>query len=244
VSVPYLRAHDDLSHVNYFNEESLSRLFTSRGFSVSECYRDQTEDFDCLNLVAQILKEKIDLSIIICSLTERRNEFLNRLLEQLEKQTVDLDNVEIIVLADNAMRPIGTKRNDGLKLALGKYVSFVDDDDMVADDYVASILHEIRVWKPDVIVFDAVISFDGERHKIVKYGREFDKTETPEFFYRKPNHLMVHKKDNITEFFKEVKTGEDDEWAGRMLDRIVTQSRIEKVLYHYDYRTTTKKYFI
>jgi len=243
VSVPYLRAHDDPSHVNYFNEESLSRLFTSRGFSVSECYRDQKEDFDCLNLVAQIRKEKIDLSIIICSLTERRNEFLDRLLLQIEKQTLGRDNVEIIVLTDNAKRPIGTKRNDGLAIAQGKYVCFVDDDDMVSDDYVVSILEEIRNWHPDVIVFDAVISFNGEGQKLVKYGREYDHTESGEAYFRRPNHLMVHKKSNITEFFRDVKTGEDDEWASRMLDRIVTQSRIDKVLYHYDYRTTTKKYF-
>ena len=54
---------------------------------------------------------------------------------------------------------------------------------------------------------------------------------------------MVHKRSNITEFFMDVKTGEDDEWASRMLDRIVTQSRINEPLYFYDYRTTTKKYF-
>jgi hypothetical protein len=54
---------------------------------------------------------------------------------------------------------------------------------------------------------------------------------------------MVHKKENITEFFKDIKTGEDDEWALRILPRIVTQSRINKILYYYDHNTTTKKYF-
>jgi hypothetical protein len=54
---------------------------------------------------------------------------------------------------------------------------------------------------------------------------------------------MVHKKSNITEWFRDIKTGEDDEWAARMLSRIVTQSRIEKVMYFYEFRTTTKKYY-
>ena len=54
---------------------------------------------------------------------------------------------------------------------------------------------------------------------------------------------MVHKRCNVTEWFKDVKTGEDDEWASRMLSRIVTQSRIDKILYFYEYRTTTKKYY-
>jgi hypothetical protein len=105
------------------------------------------------------------------------------------------------------------------------------------------VLKEIYGWNPDVIVFDALISFDGKNGKLVKYGREYDHTETHEAYHRRPNHLMVHKKENITEFFRDVKTGEDDEWASRMVDRIVTQSRINKVLYFYDYRTTTKKYF-
>lgn len=243
VSVAYLKAYDDPTHVNYFDENSLSQLFTSYGFEVNECYRDQREQFDCLNLVCTVRKIEIDLSIIICSLTERRNEFLDKILSQLDRQISGKKNVEVIVLSDNAMRPIGKKRNDGIRMAQGKYICFIDDDDIIADDYVDSVLTEIRNWNPDVIVFDAIISFDGQRHKLVKYGREYDHRETPEAYHRRPNHLMVHKKSNITEFFMDVKTGEDDEWASRMLNRIVTQSRIQKVLYYYDYRTTTKKYF-
>jgi ubiquinone/menaquinone biosynthesis C-methylase UbiE/GT2 family glycosyltransferase len=243
VSVPYLKAYDDPCHVNYFDESILQNLFLQYGFEVIECYRDQRDGFDCLNIVTLVKKEKIDLSIIICSLIERKNEFLDRLLTNLNGQVLNKKNVEIIVLTDNAKRSIGKKRNDGLSLAQGNYVCFIDDDDIVSDDYVDLILKEIRLWNPDVIVFDAQITFDGLRPKLVRYGREYDHTENPEAYYRRPNHLMVHKKENIHEFFMDVKTGEDDEWASRMLDRIVTQSRINKPLYFYDYRTTTKKYF-
>ena len=187
-------------------------------------------------------EEGIQLSILICSLTERRNIFLDRLLDKLDPQVKD-KNVEVLVFSDNAKRSIGKKRNDAIQMANGKYVCFVDDDDLVSDDYVDLILKEIRDWSPDVIVFDALITFDGQRPKLVRYGREFDYCEKEEAYYRHPNHLMVHKKSNISEWFSDVKTGEDDEWASRMLDRIVTQSRIKKTLYFYDYRTTTKKYF-
>jgi len=243
VSVPYLDAYDDPCHVNYFDEISLEKLFTESGFIVHECYRDQRNNFDCLNIVLQIEKKEIDLTIIICSLVERNTNHLQRLLKVLEPQVENLNNVEILILTDNAKRSIGKKRNDGLNLAQGKYVCFIDDDDLISSDYVQEILFQISLWKPDVVVFDAIISFNGENHKLVKYGREFDHTEDNVAYFRRPNHLMVHKKSNITEFFKDVKTGEDDEWASRMLDRIVTQSRIQKVLYYYDYRTTTKKYF-
>lgn len=242
-SIPYERAYDDPTHMNYFNETSLSNLATYNGLKVIECYRDNRNGFDCLNLVAKIIKTpEIQLSILICSLLERKDTFLSKLLDNINQQIVNKP-VEVLVLSDNANRPVGTKRNDLLKLAKGKYVSFIDDDDRISNDYVDSILHEINGWESDVIVFDAIISFNGNYPKLVKYGREYDYCEKPEAYYRHPNHLMVHKKENITEYFKDIKTGEDDEWALRMLPRIVTQSRIDKVLYYYDFNEFTKKYF-
>lgn len=184
---------------------------------------------------------KLKLSILICSLLERRKDFLDRLLNILEPQIID-KNVEIIIISDNAKRSIGQKRNNALNMANGEYVCFIDDDDLISDNYVDSILEKMEN-NPDVIVFDAQITFDGNNPKLVKYGREYEYMEKDEAYYRQPNHLMVHKKSNITEFFKDVKTGEDDEWATRMLDRIVTQERINKILYFYDFKTTTKKYF-
>jgi GT2 family glycosyltransferase/ubiquinone/menaquinone biosynthesis C-methylase UbiE len=242
VSVPYLKAYDDPCHVNYFDENNLPLIFTENGIEVIECYRDNREGFDCLNMISRINKKEIELSILICSLTERNSLFLDRLLGRLNPQ-IENKNVELLVISDNAKRSIGKKRNDAIQMASGKYVCFVDDDDLVSDDYVDSILKEIREWCPDVIVFDAMITFNGQNPKLVRYGREFDYCEKDDAYYRHPNHLMVHKKSNILEWFKDVKTGEDDEWAARMLSRIVTQSRIEKVLYYYDYRTTTKKYY-
>lgn len=242
-SVPYENAYDDPTHMNYFNENSLKELLESNGLIVEECYRDNREGFDCLNAVAKINKsEQIILSLLICSLIERNNTFLTNLLKTIEPQ-VKNKPVEVLVISDNANRPVGTKRNDLIKISKGEYVCFIDDDDRISEDYIDSILTEIYNWRPDVVVFDAEITFNGNNPKLVKYGREFDYCERNDAYYRHPNHLMVHKKSNITEYFKDVKTGEDDEWALRMLPRIVTQSRINKVLYYYDYNTNTKKYF-
>jgi SAM-dependent methyltransferase len=242
-SIPYENAYDDPTHMNYFNETSLSKLITDNGLDVVECYRDNRINFDCLNLVAKINKTKdTQLSILICSLLERNETFLKKLIENINLQIINKP-VEILILTDNANRPVGTKRNDLLKLAKGKYVSFIDDDDRISNDYVDLILNEINKWESDVIVFDAEITFNGYNPKLVKYGREYNYCEKPEAYYRHPNHLMVHKKVNIVEYFKDIKTGEDDEWALRMLPRIVTQSRINKILYYYDFNTSTKKYF-
>jgi 23S rRNA U2552 (ribose-2'-O)-methylase RlmE/FtsJ len=189
-----------------------------------------------------IKKEQPLLSILVCSLVERNNTFLSDLIGSIEKQIIGKP-VELLILSDNAKRPVGTKRNNLLNISKGRYVCFIDDDDRISETYVDDVLQEIIDWSPDVIVFDAEITFNGINPKLVKYGREYDYCEKSDAYYRHPNHLMVHKKENITEFFKDIKTGEDDEWASRMLPKIVTQSRIDKILYYYDYNTSTKKYF-
>lgn len=181
---------------------------------------------------------QVELSILVCSLIERRS-MLNNLLSILELQVKS--NVELLVISDNVKRTIGEKRNDLIDISKGKYFCFIDDDDRVSSDYIELILSK-TILDPDVVVFNAEITFDGQRPKLVKYGMEYEHGEAPEAYYRRPNHLMVHKRSNVTERFLLKSWGEDDEWATRRLKTINTQEKIDKILYHYDYKTTTRKY--
>jgi len=182
------------------------------------------------------------LSILICTLNERKDIFLNRILSILIPQIND-KNVEIIILTDDGEMTIGSKRNMALDVATGKYVCFIDDDDIVSNKYVDFILSKIEE-DPDVIVFNAIVTTNGSNIKMARQGMEYEYGEVDGIYYRLPNHLAIHKKETIVERFMDVRTGEDDEWAQRRLKEIKTQSRINEILYHYDFRTTTKKYFI
>lgn len=181
------------------------------------------------------------LSILICSLQERKDEFLNRVLSILNPQIENKD-VEIIILTDNGEIPIGTKRNMSLDASSGKYVCFIDDDDIVSDKYVDLVLEKIQE-NSDVIVFKGIVTTNGSDIKMAIQGMEYEYGEVDNVYYRLPNHLAIHKKETMVEKFMDVRTGEDDEWAQRRLKEIKTQSRINEILYHYDFRTTTKKYF-
>jgi len=182
-----------------------------------------------------------ELSILICSLHERKEEFLSRILSILTPQIQGRD-VEIIILTDNGEIPIGTKRNMSLNVANGKYVCFIDDDDIVSDKYVELVLSKI-IENSDVIVFNGIVTTNGSGVKMARQGMEYEYGEVDDVYYRLPNHLAIHKKETMIERFMDVRTGEDDEWAQRRLKEIKTQSRIDEILYHYDFRTTTKKYF-
>jgi hypothetical protein len=181
------------------------------------------------------------LSILICTLRERKEEFLDKIISILKPQVIGND-VEIVILTDDGEMPIGTKRNFSLDSANGKYVCFIDDDDIVSDGYVDLILLKSKE-NSDVIVFNAIVTTDGWDIKLAKQGIEYEYGEMDSVYYRLPNHLAIHKKENMFERFMDVRTGEDDEWAQRRLKEIKTQSRIDELLYHYDFRTTTKKYF-
>lgn len=68
-----------------------------------------------------------------------RTEFLKRLMENLSPQVEKFPDVEVVVTLFDARFSIGKNRGRMIDAAAGEYVNFVDDDDLVAEDYVASI---------------------------------------------------------------------------------------------------------
>ena len=71
------------------------------------------------------------------------------------------DEIKIVHLDKNsggASRP----RNIGLDLAKGEYITFIDSDDMVSDDYIQKILKAIEK-KPDIIF----LSWQSKVQKVI-----------------------------------------------------------------------------
>ena len=95
------------------------------------------------------------LSILICSLREREKS-LNKLLEVIEPQRTS--EVEIILDTDNGEVTTGFKRNRLLNAAFGEYISFIDDDDLVSNDYIVKILKAIET-SPDCCGMEGLITF-------------------------------------------------------------------------------------
>lgn len=86
------------------------------------------------------------LSILICSHTARK-PLLERMRHHLMHQLVD--GVEVLTAFNNDYMERGKTRNSLLDRAKGKYCCFVDDDDVVSDDYVAKILKALEFY-PDI----------------------------------------------------------------------------------------------
>jgi len=68
-----------------------------------------------------------------------RADFLCRLMERLSPQVARYPDVEIVTALFDKRFSMGKNRAMMIEAAAGEYVNFVDDDDLVAGDYVVSI---------------------------------------------------------------------------------------------------------
>ena len=178
---------------------------------------------------------KYKLSILICTIYGRERT-LSKLLQDLEEQVKDKP-VEVLWLGDLKTMSIGTKRNFLLSMAKGEYSCFIDDDDEISIDYIDKIL-EAAEEGSDVISFDGYMYVDGRRHAPVIYSiKEKVNHRNQDTYYRIPNHLMPMKTEiRLKHLFEEINWGEDSKNAIETLKDIKTETKINKILYHYKYK--------
>ena len=82
------------------------------------------------------------LSILIPTL-KSRFKTLKAQVDRIEYQRQQKP-VQLLWLGDNKSITIGTKRNLLLDISSGEYICFVDDDDIISDNYIESILKAIE----------------------------------------------------------------------------------------------------
>lgn len=189
---------------------------------------------------------QIDFSILICSIHCRANS-LQKLLDEICIQSTERSKIEVLTNIDaKGSKTTGKKRNELLDLAKGKYVAFVDDDDMILPGYVESILNAIQLG-PDVVGFKGYITTDGKEKidwiisKDLNYEAVKDLNGN-KVYHRYNNHLSPIKLSIAKEIrFPDKFIGEDYEYATLLKNSgmIKTEVFIDKFLYHYDYRNKT-----
>jgi len=179
------------------------------------------------------------LSILICSLRKRRC-LLERLLKELERQ--HHKSVEILVEVDNRNISTGAKRNLLLEKAKGDYIAFIDDDDMVSENYIAKILWALQE-NPDCCSLEGILFRPKQRflfYHTIKCKRWHEKDN---IYYRTPNHLNAVKRELALQTkFLEINRGEDVDYSTRLRPLLKTEvlrpllkteAHIEGVLYYY-----------
>jgi glycosyltransferase involved in cell wall biosynthesis len=176
----------------------------------------------------------IILSILICHLLKRDKE-LSRLTCQLEKQCKDKNNIEILIEEDNGELCVGAKRNRLLRKSKGEYVTFIDDDDEVSDDYIESIMIALES-KPDCVGIEGIMRGDGYSPQLFRHSIQFQGHYTgTDAFYRTPNHLNPMKSVIAKRvFFQEIDFGEDKKFSYNVRSMLKKEVYIFHPIYFYN----------
>jgi hypothetical protein len=97
--------------------------------------------------------------ILICSIPHRQ-EKLHLLLKELDRQISETSEVGVRICYDNLQSSYGSKCNALLCSSEAEYVSFIDDDDMVAPDFIQLVLVALDT-QPHYVGFPVKFTSNG-----------------------------------------------------------------------------------
>lgn len=175
-----------------------------------------------------------ELSIMIPSLIDR-NDLLNRLLGVLRPQITN--ECELLIDISSGEESIGMKRHRMRHCANGKFLVFIDDDDMVADDYVIQVVSAIKN-NPDIDCVGFAGTLETPNGKIYKQrytiqnrdcmGRRVD------VFENFVGHITPIRRDIVLSArFGDMRHGEDTLFCQEIMDKCQKEAYIDKVMYRY-----------
>jgi hypothetical protein len=159
---------------------------------------------------------KYDWTIMIPTIVGRESKLyiLLESIEECRKRICPSLKIEIRLSFDNREKKIGTKRQELLMGVKGKYMSFIDDDDLVTDAYFEDALATIQ-GNYDVCRLRGQMNQYTFTHSL---ENTLDKPMCEgDVFLRPPNHLNVMLSEVGKSFsFGNAVRGEDLDWTIRL----------------------------
>jgi hypothetical protein len=174
--------------------------------------------------------------ILICSI-EHRADMLDALLAELGRQLVP--GVGVRVFRDNLETVYGEKCQRLLDSSTADYVSFLDDDDWVAEDFIETVMEALYL-EPDYVGFKVLYTVDGQPQMPVFHTLKYDGwVNNPEALYRDIVHFNPIRRDLALQGRWEGGDGADRRWADqlRAIACVKNEVYVDRELHHYRNRT-------
>lgn len=161
----------------------------------------QRHNFD---LTDSMIQESITKkwSILIPTLQKNWDSF-HALFEKLQSQIKDAgleQDIEVKMFYDNGENPTGFKCNELLRQSKGYYVSFLNDMDDVAQNYITTIYKQLHS-SADCVNLRGVISSNGEKADISSFN----------------HHCVVKRQSAIQFLFAKVFCKSEDQWSIQLI---------------------------
>jgi len=240
-----------MEKINQIDENTYENMkpYIEHNYNVAKEYGRSffTRIQEIVNKNYNLQKENTNMLWTIGILTlPHRKQFLDKLLWLLN-YTMPYGyahRIEIMINEDDGTKTVGQKRNEILDTAKGKYVSFIDDDDLVQLAYLSKISMKLNKEIYDAIGFWGMYYVSG--NPVMKFnhaninGGHFKKNGHQ---FRPLNHLnpvltKIAKKIR----FPEKNFAEDADYCDRMLEsQLVKEEYVfNEIMYHYlfDPKTT------
>ena len=175
-------------------------------------------------------------SILTPTLSSRQAKFLALMAVLLPQAEAD-GRVEVVALHNDGAYSIAEYRQALLEDARGDYVSFVDDDDTVEPDFVATVTAAME-GAPDYVAFQHAYYVNGNREpRPVVTGIQYEHWhDTPEAMIRGVTHINPVRAAIARQAdFRRPSEGrlEDVSYVEAIIPLLKTQAEIPRVLYHY-----------
>jgi hypothetical protein len=178
-------------------------------------------------------------SVLIATLNRRQARFLD-LLSVLLPQAETAGCVEVVACPnDGDLLPrhetqafIGRVRDALVHAAAGKYVSFIDDDDMVADDYVATLVPMLGL-DPDTAAFTSIYYESGQWQAPSYASLRYPCYGGQDGFYRDLGHIQPIRASIARQASFMAGWPEDHSWLEQIRPLVRTEEHTGRVLYHY-----------
>ena len=126
----------------------------------------------------------------------------------------------ILVINHDTNVGVAKSRNEGIKLATGKYIAFIDCDDQIVMNYIDTLLNAINTYNTDVINFNW---YDMKTHEE----------------HRKPRNpapwKQIYKKETMPKFREDMLYGREDvDWQKEIISGKYSITYLDKLLYFYN----------
>lgn len=176
-----------------------------------------------------------DISILIPTLAPRKALF-EQVLAEIQKQADECPEIrtEILWESDNGELTLGQKRNVLMDRCTGKYHCFIDDDDILAPDYLKTFVPMITSgidydcaafvgahYKGGLFQFPYVggVADRGTFMKLFHHSLYYTEWyETPERYIRTISPMNLIKTDIVRQVrYKDIRNTEDHEFSKRLM---------------------------